>query len=52
MVKLIFASLIVLSSSAYALEPGELPGPTSSDGGGTEDTTPLPPTSSDGGFED
>jgi len=51
MIKLILASLILITSSAYALEPGELPAPTSSDGG-PGDTAPLSPTSSDGGWDD
>ena len=51
MIRMIFAALLIISSSVYALEPGELPGPTSSDGGPAPDTTPLPPTSSDGGFD-
>lgn len=51
MYKLIFAAILMMSSAVFAQEPGELPGPTSSDGGGSEDKTPLPPTSSDGGWE-
>ena len=50
MIKLVMAALLLLSSSVYALEPGELPGPTSSDGG-PGDTAPLPPTTSDGGWD-
>lgn len=50
MIKLVMAALLLISSSAYALEPGELPGPTSSDGG-PGDTAPLPPTTSDGGWD-
>ena len=50
MMKLLLIALVLLSTSSYALEPGELPGPTSSDGGGAGDKTPLPPTSSDGGW--
>lgn len=51
MYKLLFAAILMMSSAVFAQEPGELPGPTSSDGGGSEDKTPLPPTSSDGGWE-
>lgn len=50
--KLLLAALMAFSVSANALEPGELPGPTSSDIGGSPDKTPLPPTSSDGGWRD
>jgi hypothetical protein len=52
MIKLVLVALLFLSSSVsvYALEPGELPGPTSSDGG-PGDTAPLPPTTSDGGWD-
>lgn len=52
MTKWTFILLMAFSSISHALEPGELPAPTSSTGGeGAGSAPPLGPTSSDGGWK-